>query len=103
VNDVFEIIDTPLDRFQGSGSLRCVQKMRFSFRPAAVGFYHFWPKYAVNQGGMLWALAEHYLYTRDKSWLREVAPRIVAGRDFIIRERNGQWTDSPWISWCGVF
>ena len=25
---------------------------------------------------------------RDKAWLREVAPQIVAGCDFIIRERN---------------
>jgi hypothetical protein len=27
--------------------------MRFNFRPATVGFYHFWPKYAINPGGVL--------------------------------------------------
>jgi hypothetical protein len=52
------------------------------------GFYRFWPNYTVNQGAVLWALAEHYFYTRDQAWLREVAPQIVAGCDFIIRERN---------------
>jgi hypothetical protein len=52
------------------------------------GFYQFFTFYSVNQGGVLWSLAEHYLYTRDSSWLRTVAPQIVAGCDFIIRERK---------------
>ncbi|HZT30042.1 MAG TPA: hypothetical protein VFA33_09175 [Bryobacteraceae bacterium] len=52
------------------------------------GFYRFWPIYTVDQGAVLWALAEHYLYTRDRAWLREVAPRIVAGCDFLIEERR---------------
>jgi hypothetical protein len=59
------------------------------------GFYRFWPNYTVDQGGVLWALAEHYLYTRDKAWLREVAPQIVAGCDFIIRERNRTKKEGP--------
>ena len=52
------------------------------------GFFRFWPIYTIDQGAVLWALAEHYLYTRDQAWLHEVAPQIVAGCDFIIRERN---------------
>lgn len=52
------------------------------------GFYHFWPNYTSCQGGVLWALAEHYLYTRDQDWLRKVAPNIIAGCDFLIRERR---------------
>jgi hypothetical protein len=52
------------------------------------GFYHFWPNYTISHAGVLWALAEHYLYTRDKEWLRKAAPQIVAGCDFIIRERK---------------
>jgi hypothetical protein len=54
----------------------------------AGGFYHFWPNYTIDQGGVLWALAEHYLYTGDKDWLRKVAPQIVEGCEFIIRERK---------------
>ena len=44
---------------------------------------------------MLWALAEHYLYTRDQTWLRKVAPQIVAGCDFILRERKRTMNDQP--------
>jgi hypothetical protein len=58
------------------------------YRSKDGGFFRFWPIYTIDQGAVLWALAEHYLYTRDKAWLREVAPQIVAGCDFIIRERN---------------
>jgi hypothetical protein len=59
------------------------------------GFFHFWPNYTVDQGGVLWSLAEHYLYTRDKEWLRKVAPQIVAGCDFLIRERQRMKKELP--------
>ncbi len=42
--------------------------------------------YNQDQGWILWTLAEHYRFTRDKAWLRRVAPNIVAGADWIIRE-----------------
>ncbi len=54
----------------------------------AGGFYHFWPNYTIDQGAVLWTLAEHYLYTGDKEWLRQAAPQIVSGCDFILRERK---------------
>jgi len=54
----------------------------------AGGFYQFWPNYTIDQGAILWTLAEHYLYTGDKDWLRKVAPQITAGCEFIIRERK---------------
>ena len=59
------------------------------------GFFHFWPNYTIDQGAVLWSLAEHYLYTRDKEWLRKVAPQIVAGCDFIIRERQRMKKELP--------
>ncbi len=59
------------------------------------GFFHYWPNYTSCQGGVLWALAEHYLYTRDREWLRKVAPQIVAGCDFIIRERKRTMKELP--------
>ena len=59
------------------------------------GFYHYWPNYTSCQGGVLWALAEHYLYTRDQDWLRRVAPQVVAGCDFIIRERKRTMKELP--------
>jgi hypothetical protein len=59
------------------------------------GFFHFWPNYTIDQGGVLWSLAEHYLYTRDKEWLRKVAPQIVAGCDFLTRERQRMKKELP--------
>ena len=52
------------------------------------GFYRFWPIYTCDQGGVLWALAEHYRYTRDRAWLQRTAPKIIAGCEFIVRERK---------------
>lgn len=51
-------------------------------------FCRFWPAYTVDQGFVLWALAEHYFYTGDAGWLRRAAPQIVAGCDYLIRERK---------------
>jgi hypothetical protein len=59
------------------------------------GFFQFWPIYTVDQGAILWTLAEHYLYTRDLDWLRKVAPQIVAGCDFILRERKRTMKELP--------
>jgi hypothetical protein len=42
--------------------------------------------YNQDQGWVLWTLAQHYRFTRDKKWLRSAAPNIVAGADWIIRE-----------------
>jgi hypothetical protein len=52
------------------------------------GFYHYWPWYSINQGFVLWALAEHYFYSGDKEWLKKVAPQVVAGCEFIVRGRK---------------
>ncbi|MEO6965712.1 MAG: hypothetical protein ABI076_07410, partial [Acidobacteriaceae bacterium] len=52
------------------------------------GFYRFWPIYTIDQGGVLWALADHYRFTRDNDWLRRVAPKIIDGCEFIVRARK---------------
>jgi hypothetical protein len=44
--------------------------------------------YNRNQGWVLWCLAEHYRYTRDRAWLERVAPALVKGCDWISRERR---------------
>ncbi len=48
--------------------------------------------YNRNQGWVLWGLAEHYRYTRDRAWLARVAPALVAGCDWITRERAATMT-----------
>ncbi len=76
-----------------AGSLQAFLSTQGEFMPEGDylskegGFYRFWPLYTIDQGGVLWALAEHYFVTRDADWLRRVAPQMVAGCDFIIRAR----------------
>jgi len=42
--------------------------------------------YNQHHGWILWCLAEHYRFTRDKAWLRRATPGILAASDWIIRE-----------------
>ncbi len=44
--------------------------------------------FGQHHGFVLWALGEHYWYSRDKEWLRRVAPSIIKGCDWIIQERK---------------
>jgi hypothetical protein len=55
--------------FYGAGGYECGQ----------YGQHHSW---------VLWAFAEHYKYTRDKEWLRRVAPNLVEACNWIINERK---------------
>ncbi len=42
--------------------------------------------YNQHHGWILWMLAEHYRFTRDRAWLERAAPGIVKACDWIIRE-----------------
>ncbi len=44
--------------------------------------------YNLDHGFVLFALAEHYLLTRDRRWARSVAGNLVAACDFVTRERQ---------------
>ena len=76
----------PMLHYQGSEAL----KGRFSSREGAfhgAGEYTH-GEYAMNHGFVLWGVADHYLMTRDRAYLERVAPRLVNGCDFLIRERR---------------
>ena len=45
-------------------------------------------EYAMNHGFVLWGAADHYLLTRDRAYLHRVAPKLVKGCDFLIKERT---------------
>jgi hypothetical protein len=49
--------------------------------------------YNQHHGWVLWGMAEHYWFTRDKEWLKSAAPKLVKGCDWIIRERTRSKTD----------
>jgi hypothetical protein len=42
--------------------------------------------YNQHHGWILWMLAEHYRFSRDRAWLERAAPGIVKGADWVIRE-----------------
>lgn len=45
-------------------------------------------EYAMNHGFVLWGLADHYLFTRDRAYLERVADSLIEGCEFLIRERQ---------------
>ncbi len=51
--------------------------------------------YNLDHGYVLFAMCEHYLLTRDKDWLAEVAHRLVAACDFVTRERLATMKTNP--------
>jgi len=44
--------------------------------------------YGQHHGWILWAFAEHYKHTRDKEWLKRVAPNLIEACNWIIEERK---------------
>jgi hypothetical protein len=51
--------------------------------------------YVQSHGWILWALAEHYFMTRDKAWLGEIAPNLLRGAEWIVRQRRLTMGDQP--------
>jgi hypothetical protein len=44
--------------------------------------------YNQHHGFVLWCLGEHYFYTRDINWLKNAAPKIIKGCEWIIQQRK---------------
>jgi hypothetical protein len=45
-------------------------------------------QYNLDHGTVLWALGEHYLFTRDKAWLAENAPSMKRAADWVVAQRG---------------
>jgi len=45
-------------------------------------------QYNLDHGTVLWALAEHYWYTRDKDWLSHQMPSMKRAADWIVEQRQ---------------
>ena len=59
------------------------------------GGYEHGQYYVQHHGWVLWCLAQHYYHTRDSDWLRRAAPHLVAGCDWISRERQATKVEGP--------
>ncbi|MEK7405611.1 MAG: hypothetical protein AAB225_10935 [Acidobacteriota bacterium] len=44
--------------------------------------------YNLDHGTVLWTLIEHYWITRDKDWLKSVAPSMKRAADWIVTQRE---------------
>jgi len=57
------------------------------------GFMQNFNGYMLETGAVLWTMGEHYRYTRDEAWLREVKPRMLKACRYLqawrARNQNG--------------
>ena len=49
-------------------------------------------EYSMNHGFVMWCVADHYLYSRDRAYMERVAPQLVKGCEFLISERKATMT-----------
>jgi len=76
----------PMLRYQGNEPLKGRYSTKEGVFHSAGAYTH--GEYAMNHGFVLWGVADHYLMTRDKSYLQRTAPQIIKGCDFLINERK---------------
>lgn len=51
--------------------------------------------YNLNHGWTLWTAAEHYLFTRDREWLRARLPKLIKAAEWIVSERQATMRRDP--------
>ncbi len=44
--------------------------------------------YNKSHGWVMWGLADHWRHTRDRVWMEQAAPKLVAACEWVIRERG---------------
>lgn len=52
------------------------------------GFIQNFGGYMLETGAALWSAGEHYRYTRDDKWVREIEPRLIKSCEFLQRWRQ---------------
>ncbi len=45
------------------------------------------PRWVNTTGSVLWAMGEHYFYSKDREWMKRVAGPMVEAANWIVRER----------------
>jgi hypothetical protein len=51
--------------------------------------------YNQHHGWVLWCLCEHYFLTRDEEWFRGIADAVIAGADWVFRQRRNTMSALP--------
>jgi hypothetical protein len=54
------------------------------------GFIQNFGGYMLETGPALWSMGEHYRYTRDDEWVRQIEPKLLKACDYLLkwRQRN---------------
>jgi hypothetical protein len=88
-NTSAEYFETLL-RLQGSRNFPGVHEGSYDavFHGAKVSDEYDYTASGYGHGTVLWALAEHYFFTRDKKWLANAWPRMSKAIDWIIKQRS---------------
>ncbi|MCL5281491.1 MAG: hypothetical protein M1376_16460 [Planctomycetes bacterium] len=64
-----------------------------NFKSAEGEFYgaggHETGGYNKSHGYVMWGMAEHWRYTRDRDWMAKAAPGMVKACEWVMRERKG--------------
>ena len=51
--------------------------------------------YNKHHGYVMWGMAEHWWYTRDKEWMRKAAPKLILSCDWVTRQRKVTMVNNP--------
>ncbi len=51
--------------------------------------------YNQHHGWVLWCLCEHFFLSHDEAWFRSVADSVIAGADWVFRQRRNTMTELP--------
>jgi len=51
--------------------------------------------YNKNHGYVMWGMAEHWWYTRDKEWMKKAAPKFILACDWVTRQRKLTMVNNP--------
>lgn len=64
--------------------------MYFLEKQHSDGFMQNFDSYMLETGAALWSIGEHYRYTRDVEWVKQIEPKLLSACDYILkwRQRN---------------
>ncbi len=70
-----------------------------NFKSAEGEFYgaggHETGNYNKSHGYVMWGMAEHWWFTRDREWMGRAAPGLVKACEWVIRERKTSMATNP--------
>jgi hypothetical protein len=80
-----QCLQTWLD-FQGTaalpGNFRSTEGLFYGAAGAEQGGYN------KHHGYVMWCMAEHWRYTRDRAWMERAAPKLIKACEWVLRERQ---------------